>query len=256
MKLKQLFSLFNLRDVELHLYETLLHGGTLSASQLANKAKFSRTAVYDLLKKLIETGLINETRHLGVKMFAVEPPEKVELLLQEKKEQLELAQSNLTEFKKSYQEKGKQKKPSLLMFEGQREMQQMIKDVLLYRDISVQIYWPDKEVIEMFEIEFMEKYHKERIARNIKVEVLRPESEIKDAQQYEFLNVGENYLREVKIAPKEMDFKFGYAVYKDTVRFISLTKDHFGFLVESHELAELMKAQFKVIWNQSKSIKG
>jgi len=27
-------------------------------------------------------------------------------------------------------------------------------------------------------------------------------------------------------------------------------------LVESHELAELMKAQFKVIWNQSKSIKG
>ena len=91
MKLKQLFSLFNLRDVELHLYETLLHGGTLSASQLANKAKFSRTAVYDLLKKLIETGLINETRHLGVKMFAVEPPEKVELLLQEKFVLLEYA---------------------------------------------------------------------------------------------------------------------------------------------------------------------
>ena len=44
----------------------------------------------------------------------------------------------------------------------------------------------------------------------------------------------------------------GYAIYKNTVRFISSDKEQYGFLIESQEFAEMMRGQFEIIWNASK----
>jgi len=60
--------------------------------------------------------------------------------------------------------------------------------------------------------------------------------------------------RDVRIAPPNLDFSMGYAIYGNTVRFISNQKN-FGFLVESQELADMMRNQFKIIWDISKPTK-
>ena len=68
------------------------------------------------------------------------------------------------------------------------------------------------------------------------------------------LLANENLKREVRLAPAGIDFSLGYSVYGQTVRFISSSQENFGFLVESSELAEMMKSQFGVIWDQSKKV--
>ena len=51
MNIEALLSLFNLRDIEVEAYKTLLAGGLLSASEIARQMNVSRTSVYDLLSR-------------------------------------------------------------------------------------------------------------------------------------------------------------------------------------------------------------
>jgi len=252
MLASQLFSLLNLRSIEIKLYEALFYGGTMSASQIARQINISRTSVYDLLEHLITTGLVTETLKGGLKMFVIQPPEKIQLLITEKEKEILIAKQELTNLRENYNNKRQSIKPQLQLFEGRKALQQMMKDLLLYRDITVQVYWPINKIVKLLSSEFLIKFHQERVARNIKIKVLWPPKQILPFKKYPFLKVNAELKREVRIAPPNTDFSLGYTIYGNTVRFISSSQENFGFLVESSELAEMMKGQFKLIWNLSK----
>lgn len=254
MNTKQLLSLFNLREVEIKVFESLFYNGSMNASRLAKLVNISRTSVYDLLDKLIESGLVNESQKEGTKIFSIESPEKINLLFEEKEKEIRNAKNIFQSFKDEYQNKHKSLKPQLQIFEGRKELQQMMKDMLLYRDISVYAYWPPKKMVELLSSEFFQKFHKERIERNIKLKTIWPKNQIPNFKKYPFLKIKPGNKREVRIAPPDIGFSLGYAIYRNTVRFISSSKENFGFLVQSSELAQTMNSQFKLIWNQSKSI--
>lgn len=253
MNTKKLLGLFNIRSIEANLFEELLKGGVQSATELARHASVSRTAVYDLVKKLIVAGLVSETQSNGIKKYTVQPPEKIQLLIEEKEVNVREAKKQVFEFKEIFEQKQTSAKPRLLMFEGRAELQQMMKDLLLYRDITVVAYWPVKKMLELLTPEFMNNFHHERMARNITLRVIWPATQALTAGQYKFLNSNAALKREARIAPKDTEFTLGYSVYGHTVRFISSSKENFGFLVESAELADMMRSQFEILWKISKS---
>ena len=255
MKLKQLLRAFNLRPVEAELYEALFYGGLMTASELARQANIARTAVYDMLKKLSELGLVTETQKGGVKMFAVQSPEKLKQLINEKEADLVLAKAELESLHEEYHAKRKIGRPRVQIFEGKKELTQMMKDMLLYRDLTVRVFWPPDKAINALGADFFEKFHQERVARNISIQVLWPETGIPLNKKFAFLEAGPKLKREVRLVPSNFNFNFGYAIYGSTVRFISLGKDNIGFLVESKDLAEMMNAQFEMIWRGAKRYK-
>ena len=252
MKIKQLLRVFNLRPVEAELYEALFYSGLMTASELARQANIARTAVYDMLKKLTRLGLVTETQKGGVKMFAVQPPEKLKQLIDEKGAALDLAKAELDSFNVQYHAKRKAGRPRVQIFEGKKELEQMMKDMLLYRDLTVRVFWPPDKAIGALGADFFEKFHQERVARNISIQVLWPETGIPQNNKFAFLEAGSKLKREVRLVPSSFNFNFGYAIYGSTVRFISLGKDNLGFLVESRDLAEMMNAQFEMIWRGAK----
>ena len=69
------------------------------------------------------------------------------------------------------------------------------------------------------------------------------------------LKSGEKNKRTIKIAPTNIYFELGYAIYQNTVRFISSSKENYGFIMESSELANTMKTQFDITWKLSKPFK-
>lgn len=251
--MKQLLSLFNLRPIERHLFDTLFYGGQMSASQLAKHAEISRTSAYDLLERITELGLVTETQKAGVKMFNTVSPEKIELLLKEKHNTLQTAQQELEYLKQAHQKKTKTQKPRLLLFEGRAELQQMWKDILLYRDITVNALWPIQQVFKLLTPQFMHEFHRERVQRNIHLRIIWPRNQITTVRKNPVLKPTEQQKREARIAPANIDFSLGYAIYGNTVRFLSSSQENFGFLVESNEFAATMLGQFEVIWNASKS---
>lgn len=254
--MKQLLSLFNLRDIEIKLYETLFYSGVISAGQIAKQLNISRPSVYDLLQVLKETGLILESSKGGVKMFSVQPPGKIDLLIKEKQQKIESAKKALEYVRREFSSKQKNSPPRLQLFEGQPALQQMMKDMLLYRDMTVYAYWPIKKIINLLTPSFLEKFHQDRIAQNVSIKVIWPKNQIPSVKLYPFLQMEKQAKREARIAPLHIDFSLGYAIYGNSVRFISSKRENFGFLVESQELAEMMKSQWQVIWSQSKPFKG
>lgn len=46
----------------------------------------------------------------------------------------------------------------------------------------------------------------------------------------------------------------GYWIYGNKVAFISSRKESFGFIIESAELATMLRTQFEVLWKASKPI--
>jgi len=255
MKPNKLLALFNLRPIEAELFSQLFTNGPMSASQLAKQANISRTSVYDLLKHLVEVGLVSETLKGGTKVFVAVPPEKIQLLIEEKQKEILVANEELASLKQALQNWDKFSRPKLQLFDGQKELQQMMKDMLLYRDITVMAYWPIKKMLELLGPDFIKDFHQKRLEQNISLKVIWPKAQIPDLKKYPFLLANQNLKREVRIAPAGIDFSLGYSIYGNTVRFTSSSQENFGFLVESSELAEMMKSQFEVIWKQAKDFK-
>ena len=62
-------------------------------------------------------------------------------------------------------------------------------------------------------------------------------------------------MRDLRFAPQGMVWNMSYWLYADKAAFISSQKEMFGFVITSAEFVELMREQFKIIWEISKLIK-
>lgn len=233
----------------------LFGAGPMSATKIAQQINVSRTSIYDLLERLMQKGLVAQTMQGGVKMFVATSPEKISLLLEEKEKDLARAKKDLDVLATQKMDKQKTMIPRLQLFEGRKELQQMMKDLLLYRDITLHGCWPILRVAEVLGEEFLEKFNYERIDRNIKIKVVWPAKQIPTAKKYPYLTPDQTTKREVRIAPAGTDFSLGYTFYKNIVRFISSKRESFGFLIESYELTEMMRSQFEIVWQASKPLK-
>lgn len=254
MKTNQILDLFNLRHLGKEVFQVCLESGMIGATALAQKTGISRTSVYDILESLLKSGLIVESQKGGVKVFAVQKPEIIELLINEKQKEVLAAKAALAAFKSGYYASGNSFKPRLQIFEGQEELRQMMKDMLLYRDITAYVLWPVERIIKLLGSDFYGEFHKKRAERNIQIKVIWPRQQTATRTKYDFLKDDIQLKREIRIAPKNIDFSLGYAIYANTVRFISSQKENYGFLIESQEMVEMMKRQFEIIWSVSKKL--
>lgn len=255
MNLKSIYSVFALDPSQIQIFEVLLLTGPQKASSLAKQIKSNRTTVYNSLDQMTKLGLVFETLKNGIKLFAISPYEKINLLIQEKENKLIEARQALNELKSIHTKNGKLFQPRVQLFETQEELRQMMKDLLLYENITLLAYWPILNVLETLGPDFIEEFNKKRLANNIKIKVIWPQNQIPSIKVHKFLAFGPEFKREVRIAQTNINFSLGYAIYKNTVRFISSSRENFGFLIESEELAEMLKGQFELIWQISKPLK-
>ena len=110
-------------------------------------------------------------------------------------------------------------------------------------------------MVEVLGEDFFRQFNKDRIKRNIHVRAIWPSKQSLDIKKHPYLGIGEDFLREIRIAPKEIDFSMGYWIYENKVAFISSNKESFGFILEGKEFADMLSSQFEVLWKISKELK-
>ncbi len=251
MDIKKLLALFNLRDIEMVVFEKLYYGGQTTATELARQVNVSRTSIYDLLDLVIEKGLVYQTIQGTVKTFCVQSFDKIRLLIEEREREISDARHALEMFK-IQEPKGKGSAvPNLQVFQGRVALQQMMKDMLLHGNSHVLSYWPIGHVAKLLTKEFFQQFHVDRMRANISVDMIWPHEESLHKTLYTHL--GKEYFKNinVRIAPKGINFSLGYTIYANTVRFISSERESFGFLIQSQELTNMMRDQFKIMWEAS-----
>ena len=243
-----------LRDEEIKTFLFLLENGEQTAGNLAKKTGLSRPSLYGFLKKLEGNGLVVESLKDGIKTFLAVSKEKIDALLNQKIEELNRSKSDIEKLFATVQTGKITTSPKFQFFEGVEGVQYVLKDMLLYRDIKTKAYWPTKTMLDLLSEDFFYQLNKERIKRHIYTQSIWPSSQKVDIKKYPYMETGEKFFRERKIAPKEADFSMGYWIYENKVAFISSKKECFGFIIESKEFSEMMSSQFDVIWKISKTI--
>lgn len=250
-----MLSIFDLRKIEIKTFEKLFYGGKMSAGNLAKQVEVSRTSIYDLLEKLLEKGLAIEIKELNIKNFKTQSPEKIELLIGEKEEEINSAKNELVFMQKEYDGIKKNALPEMQTYKGRDELRQMLKDILLYDDITIYGYWSIKNVTKVVGVKFFEEYHEKRIKQGIKLKTIWPESNLSSKKTALFLEEGHVINRDLRIAPQNIDFSLSYVIYANKIMFFSSPEENFGFIIESNELVKTMKQQYDVIWKISKPLK-
>ena len=115
--------------------------------------------------------------------------------------------------------------------------------------------WPISEMIGLLGEEYMENLNRTRIKNNISIRGIWPKDKKINFKEYPFMGVGKGFLRELRTAPKGLTWDMSHWVYEDKTAFISTGNETFGFIVQSRDFANFMRAQFEVIWPLSKPIK-
>jgi len=256
--LDTIFKQFNLKKEHTVVYSSLLESGPLPAGKLAKRLNMPRATLYGFLDDLNQKGLVLKSEKLAVKIWQAAPPEKVKEILNEQVNQIEKAKKSFANILPDLQAKQSTDfiTPKFTFFEGQDGLRQIIKDVLLYRDLKTFGFWPIRDMVEVIGKEFLEQYGtKERIFRNIHVKLLVPQNKMIDIKKNPFFGTQPEFKRELRIAPQDVDYSMGYWVYGNKIAYISSKKESFGFIVESKELSQLMQTQFNLIWSISKPVK-
>jgi len=203
--------------------------------------------------------LVTKSEKMSIIIWQASPPQKVEEILNEQVNKIEKAKNSFANILPDLQAKQRTDfiTPKFTYYEGVESVKQMLKDVLLYRDLDTDCFWPIKDMLEIFGKEFLEQYGtKERIKRNISNRVIVPQNKMIDIKQNPFFGSQPELKREIRIAPKNVDYSMGYWSYGNKVQYISSKKESFGFIVESKELVQLLKTQFDLIWQISQPVKS
>lgn len=255
--IEKLLQRLGLESLEVHTYLLLLEHGPQTAGVLSKHSGIIRATQYVYLKRLVEKGFVTQSLRQGKKLFSAASPEKIVQMYDDRIQQLQNDEAAFQKMMPSLTAFGAQQSmlPRFEIFEGVDGVKNVLKDMLLYRDMQTYAYWPIKTMIKLLGAEFFHYHNTQRIQRNVFTHAIWPKSEIVNIKTHPYVGSGEAFLREIRIAPQNIQFQMGYWIYGNKVAFLSSQKECFGYIIESAELVQMLLSQWKVIWAMSKKIK-
>src|SRR3989344_550645 len=121
-----------LSDKEIKIYLTSLRLGPSSVRQVADSSGINRGTAYDILKSLIDLGLVSYYHKDKKQYFIAEDPEKIKDTIEDKKNELEKTRIELDkiipELKSIYNKAGE--KPVVKLYDGFAGIKIILQDVL------------------------------------------------------------------------------------------------------------------------------
>jgi len=238
--------LLGLNDVDIKVYLTLLELGESLASQIANKAGIPRASIYDVLERLEQEGLVSHIVKDFKKYFSGAEPKTIIENLEYQKKRIKDILPELEKIKtKPLAEKTKTE-----VYEGDKGIQTIMNLVLDEKELFVMGASRKSGQIMPF---FLEKWHKERIKRKIKVKIIYNDTEeirksLKKSKEFLGIGTGWNHkFLHVNYLSPVMTIVFG-----NKVALINWVKTPSAILIQSKDIAETYKQYILSLWKIAK----
>lgn len=241
---------FGLSDKEAAIYLALLELGTVTASDVSEKSGVNRSSTYVVLESLLKQGLVSLSYKNSIKRYAAAPPERFLQIAEESiKKYTQIVgtmRSVLPELKSIY--KGVGVKPKIQFFEGKEGLISAYEDTLTSHE-TIRAYASIESMHATLPGYFPE-YYQRRAANDIAIRSIHPDT--KEARDRVLHDTEEN--RESLLVPKDKyNFSPEVNIYDTKVVFMSL-KEQFALIIESQELANVMKRIFDLSWEEAKRL--
>ena len=230
---------FGLSDKEAKVYLALLELGPSSVTEIARRARVTRTNAYHLLNSLLSHGLVSSSESQSKVIFSAEKPERLFYMMKEQLHQAERnckeAEELMPELKSIYHDPDQ--KLRVRYYEGVEGIITAYEDTLSAR--SEILGYASVEHQHSFFPGYFPEYYERRTEKGIAVKCFLAETE--DSLRIKSLDKEHN--RETFIVPKRFKISPEINIYDDKVAIMSL-EEKFGVIIESREVADAFKKLF------------
>lgn len=254
--IEKTLSQLGLNKEEINIYLSLLEYGGDTAGNISKKTGLKRSTLYGVLQKMTDKGVIKRALKHGVRYFSAENPETLYTQFSKKIGNLQQAQNDFHQLLPQLNQLSKEKKfkPRIEIFDGINAVQNIMQDVLLYRDIEILTLWPIKSMIDMLSPEYFKWHNIQRIENNLFIKAIWPGNESVSISEHPYMGTGNKHHREIRVIDGEIIAQMGYWIYGNKIMFLSSHREAFGFIIESAEMVQLQKDQWQILWDKSKPL--
>jgi sugar-specific transcriptional regulator TrmB len=238
---------FGLSAGEASIYLELLSLQSATVLDLSKTTKINRITVHGYINKLIEIGLVTQTKKGSRRILIAESPDVLTSLLNQKKTQLEQAESQLPSIINSiYQDVPKAKEQSevgIKYYEGKKAVGLIYQEAVQANEIRS--YVNIKEISRVFpnNINLFLDAHKQREKMEM-WEIIEGSSE-----SDEYNNTMHPSRYHIKQIPKDAGLTdVDYMMFDGKVAVVNLQQEVSGFVITNKYYYQNSVAIFKFIW--------
>lgn len=230
-----------LTEKQAKIYLACLEIGKTKVPEIAKKSGIKRTTAYGILDELISLGLVSSSNKGKIKFFQAQEPNAIISILESRKKIMEAALPDLNHLFASCQ-----LRPRVQFFEGREGIKRIYEDTLKCRRKKIQQIVKVKNFIDFTGQQFSAEYIKKRADSGIVAYALHPKSD--DVHDEIYGRESEKWKRHVRYLPPNMFYTSMIMIYDFKVAMISTKAENFGFIIESKEFSNTLRAYFDFLW--------
>jgi sugar-specific transcriptional regulator TrmB len=235
-----------LKENEARVYLACLELGQSTVGKIAEQADIQRTFVYDILADLEERSIVSVVEIRNVKNFSAISAERLKDRQLEKFEKFKNLIPDLRAFEKTAGDR-----PRVQFFEGKEGIKLALEDTLNQPYGSKILAYATGEGVYEDMPEFMAKYLKERVKKNISVQALAPDN----AVNREHVAHNKEVLRTtVLVSEDKYPFTNEIDIYGNKVAIVSLQGEILAVIIESESIAKTQRSIFELAWLGAKNL--
>ena len=223
------------------IYLAALSQGECRASDLAKTLGKSRTAIYDNLQFLERRGFLRRIQEGKRQLFVPLHPKELLKKVQSQQQQLE---ELLPDFLAVYAAKTKQ--PFVQLFRGNQASREVYEDILQVKPKSYIYLSSPRQTYKSIDKRYIREWVKRRVKLGIRSRGLRTEKLAHPDDQ--IFSGQENYLRELRYLPANLDLRSTIYVYLNNIGVISGDEEQTAVIIYSPDLAATLQQIFDFLW--------
>lgn len=249
MLIKDLIN-FGLSEKESKAYLSLLELEIAGVQEISDLANLNRSSTYVTLESLKKRGLVSVSDDKKIRKYVATPPEAIlrmaEEAATEKENALKKIEKIIPEMKALY--KGTKKKPIVKVYEGKEGLINTLDDTLKNREKIMRVY-SNPFNMGQYIYEYMPKYVAQRLKLGIKMYGIHPDNKANRDLVKKIPEHIDHYTF-IPVNPTKIDADL--AIYDNKVSYMSKENGGVGVIIESKEMANVMKFIFDLAFEETK----
>ncbi|WP_459619038.1 TrmB family transcriptional regulator [Burkholderia sp. 3C] len=223
-------------------YLASLELGEATVAAIAQKAGIGRTNAYEVMDRLLATGLV-ATVQKGARSYVI--PQDPIMLLRRVEAQRQAVQEMLPQLRAMHNSAGG--KPKVRYFTGIEGIKAVLDEMLDCRSRELRAIMSNSELFRMPGYETIASVVAKRVKSGVSLRVIR----CGPADMRDLWRSSKRERRELRFAPAAFDAGVTTYLYDDTVAFISSKAEHYALSIQSAEMTAFQTSLFEVLWEAS-----
>ena len=249
LKLAKTLEYVGFSEKEVLVYLALLELGKGTVTQISRKAGINRPTGYHILASLRLKELVREYGKEPKQEYVAESPDQIEKFLIKK---IESDQVYVNEIRKIIPELKSMhnisSRPKISFYEGKEGLEKVYEDTLTSHEEILS--YASVEDVSLALPHYFPLYFKRRTKKGIPIRAIFPDSP--EARKLTSFNKEE--IRETALVPARLySFHPEINIYDNKVM-IASWREKLGIIIESSEIADVMKKVFELSWAEAKRL--